>query len=99
MGRGNVKSAFYDLHLSALPKTQGGDNVCYAVEHYDDQKLEDDYSHGMYYHEYYTVNGQQYRVSLYCFMRANRKRGKLTWSLQLTGGSYCFGVNQKGGGT
>ncbi|OAK93794.1 hypothetical protein IQ06DRAFT_204231, partial [Phaeosphaeriaceae sp. SRC1lsM3a] len=76
MGRGNVKSAFYDLHLSALPKTQGGDNVCYAVEHYDDQKLEDDYSHGMYYHEYYTVNGQQYR---------------------LTGGSYCFGVNQKGG--
>jgi hypothetical protein len=51
------------LGLSTKPATQGGDNVCFNIEHFDDHAVDEDGDHLGAEDQWYNVNGKPYRCT------------------------------------
>ncbi|KAF1832885.1 hypothetical protein BDW02DRAFT_553766 [Decorospora gaudefroyi] len=58
-----IGSALQALGLSSKPKTQGGDNVCFNIEHFDDDAQDDDGDQLEPEDQYYEVNGREYQAT------------------------------------
>lgn len=51
------------LGLSYLPKTMGGDIVCYSIEHSDEHAEDEEGDPTPYEDQHYEVNGEKFGVS------------------------------------
>lgn len=93
----NIWRAIAGLGLSPLPRTEGGNNVAYSIEHFDEKILDEDGYPGHFEDQTYEVDGIEYMVhdpssavAEYEFCGADIS--------QATGAYYRFTVNQPQGG-
>ncbi|KAI4642641.1 uncharacterized protein J4E78_010114 [Alternaria triticimaculans] len=52
-----VGTMFQDLGINSRPRTKGGDNVCYSIEHYNERAEDDDGDTLAAQNQYYDING------------------------------------------
>jgi hypothetical protein len=58
----HIGNALQALGLSTLPQQAGGDNMCYSIEHFDEDAEDEDGDQLQYIDQKYRVDGQIYSV-------------------------------------
>jgi hypothetical protein len=83
------------LGLDGRPTTEGGDNQCYRIEHWDPESRDAEGNQIPTIHQWYNVpgNSKQYRVSFLLHVMAKL----LLTTEQATKAHYEFALNTKGG--
>ena len=59
----HLQKSLSALGLSYMPKTMGGDIVCYSIEHSDEHAEDEDGYPTPYQDQHYSVNGEKFGVS------------------------------------